>query len=702
MRDIAGTRYSICLMALMVLLWFPSGAALAQVGEVANFDQLVQIVSNFEQGTRPDIAAAQCTTQDPQSSERPFEGADLIFCQDPVSPIVDSGWDIAQACAVTYVSGAATVGFTQSGVAGDGDGDGDPNFPGNNFDSDGIGHYEAYAVTLDNDVTTAGAEFSVRIGGINVGGHNEPDRGPSSGALCLRSVAGLSEPAVAGPMDLGCDPGYDFAIGEYSAGNSGHTQPAGGAQVSKEILLHLDNIADLPSVGRELDPDRLFVFLSAGSNEPGETCGEDYAVLRLIPPPHITLEKSVFGSCGNQVFTLTATYEIRNDGFVDFDSVLLEDHPLTDPDVSLDLPDCWASGASIIEPPTPVSPGSEAFRLRLSSLPASDFDLVDGNPFPGPGDNDCGNDGVNDESCGLAVVTCAWSGSTTAEQIDFVNDAKAEGLVGDDVGDDDDATAGVTVTCPVPCTPPECPTTGTRKEHEGVGYDNRLALTRTIPYGDTNHYGSNVEPGEKPKDDDAAPEETFRQAGVNPVIGQPGVFANLPKIPPGMGMRPQFGAWATFNWKMYISSNPFQFAPLDITCTLCSEKAWRKDGSPGQTFVPDVPTPPGAPPVLANTPIMMTVSHTCGPIHPAGCSEPLDALTTPGLDRRNSGVMGDNSVTFVGCLPTVVQIDPASSGHPIMEGDYIEVRITVPGNERTVVHADVTSCEVAYLTADPE
>jgi len=101
--------------------------------------------------------------------------------------------------------------------------------------------------------------------------------------------------------------------------------------------------------------------------------------------------------------------------------------------------------------------------------------------------------------------------------------------------------------------------------------------------------------------------------------------------------------------------------------------------------------------------VMMTVSHVCGPIHgPGSCGGTMSAVTTPGLKRRSSSVIGDNYVTFIGCKPTVVQFDPLSSGDLLLPGDFIDVQIIVPENERTKIRVDVTSCEAAYITMTPK
>ena len=120
----------------------------------------------------------------------------------------------------------------------------------------------------------------------------------------------------------------------------------------------------------------------------------------------------------------------------------------------------------------------------------------------------------------------------------------------------------------------------------------------------------------------------------------------------------------------------------------------------GQTFVPDESIDDFA---ISNEAVMLTVTHICGPIHGVGeCGGAMSAVTTPGLHRRLSSVTGENYVTFIGCKPTIVLFDSLSSGDLILPGDFIDVQITVPGNERTKIRADVTSCEAAYITMTPK
>jgi len=685
-RLLAGVAVSLVLVAGL--------APRADAQIVSNFDALMDLVADFENGLEPDVVTAQCSTPDVSEATptRPFEPVDELTCTEGSSPVVGSGWDIMRGCFAAFEDGTMVVGFRQSGLAGDNDGDGDPNVGSFQFDINGIGSREGYDVTLDSDFVGL-AEFQVSVTDVDVGGHSTADRGPSEGLLCLVEQPGLSTPPVAGPESIGC---LNGPIGLYRAGTTGSLQPAGGALASDEVLIQVNDIRNLPA-GRSLDPRRLRLTLQASSQEVGDTCAEDTTTF-LAVGASIALEKSASGSCSAQQFELSARYEVRNDGLQDFDAAELVDEPATNPSGLLSgPPTCTVDG-------TPVGVedlGGGAFRALLGELPASDFDAIEGDPFPSLSDNDCGNDGILDPACGRAVVECAWAGIPIADidQVEFDNDAAVDGLVGTVTRASAEASASA-----VALRTPACEGGGNggdgsmRKEHEGVGFDDALSLTETLPFGGGAAFGSNVEPGGLP---DVDAREGFVAQGAVEVIGSPGVWANLPRIPPGKGLRPQFGSRAVFTWTMLVTGDVSDVANLDVACSLCSEKAWRTDRAPGQTFVPELPDEDSSMNgfVISNQAVMLSVNHICGPIHgPGPCGGAMSSVGIPGLERRPTSVLGANFVTFLGCKPTVVQLDPLSSGDPILPGDLVEVQVTVPENERTRVFADATSCEAAYLT----
>lgn len=675
------------LLLLLVLLPLALAWPLSASAQPASFEALEQAVIDAGNGTRPDIVVAACQT-DPE---------DALACLEGNSPITGSGWDIHEACFTLDQSGVLRVGFLQGGKAGDGDGDGDPNAGTFQFDKAGIGQREGYAVEIDTNVPPDGlADFRFAVTQVNVGGFALGALGGSQGGLCA-GAAQVGDPVRAEP----CDVFAGDLVGSYTAGTSGLLE--GG--VSKEILLQIET-GDLP---RPFDVDRFIMRLQSGSQD--DTCQEDQTTF-AVARAGIDLEKQARGTCRPPApgsFVFSSEYTIVNDGSLEFDSVRLEDTPSSD--VPLGTPTCEVTEGepgSIPTGPLAVTPtGGGSFSASIAgALPPADFRVNPANPFPSAGDIDCGSDGVLDPSCGRVVVRCEWPGISAEpfepnESLTFQNVAEVFGLEGSTTRASDLAEAGARAD------KNQCPRTpddggGTRKEHEGVGFDDQLSLLPALPLGNNTQFGSGVFPDGEP---DVDSRETFTTQGALEVIGRPGVWSNIPRIPPGKaGVHPQPGLPALFTWRMLVSNLPMQEV-MDVSCSLCAEQAWRDDGSPLQTYTPRG----GMDPVLtqylvANEPALMEVVHFCGPLHTESpCGGPMDAITTPGLKRVPTDMRPYNYLEFLGCKPKTILLEPfgGRQNSLLLPGDLIEVRLLVPGSERARVFADVSSCEAAYLTADP-
>jgi len=672
-------------LSILAMLTVPAVAS----AQPASFEALKQAVLDAGNGLRPDIVLADCQV-DP---------IDAIACLEGNSPINGSGWDIVEACFTLDQSGVLSIGFLQSGKAGDGDGDGDPNVGTFQFDKVGIGVREGYAVEIDSNVPPDGlADFRFAVTEVNVGGFGLGGLGDSESGLCA-APAMVGDPvrvepcnAVAGPL-----------VGTYAAGTRGVPLP-GPTSVTQEVLLEVDTTG-LP---RPFDVGRFTMRLQSGSQD--DTCQEDQTTF-VVFPPSISVDKQARGVCNPPApgeFVFSADYTIVNDGALDFTSVRIEDAPTAD--IPLGTPTCSVTEGepgSIPTGPLAITPlAGGGFAATLGALPSQDQRVNPANPFPSPGDIDCGNDGLLDPSCGRVVVRCEWPGVSAAPfepnaAVIFDNEILVSGLDGTSVRATDEAQAGARADknqCP---RPPDGGG-GMRKEHEGVGFDNALSLTRTLPLGNSTQFGSGVFPDGEP---DVDSRETFATQGTLEVIGRPGVWSNIPRIPPGKaGVQPQPGLPALFTWRMLVSNLPMQDV-MDVSCSLCAEEAWRDDGSPAQTYTPrGLIASESIPYLVSNEPVMMEVNHICGPLHTeTPCGGPVDAITTPGLDRVPTDMRPYNYLEFLGCKPKTILLEPfgGRQNSLILPGDLIEVQVLVPGSERARVLADASSCEAAYLTSDP-
>ncbi|MEB2344158.1 MAG: hypothetical protein OZ948_05410 [Deltaproteobacteria bacterium] len=670
---------------LLVLAW-----PLAASAQPASFQALEQAVIDAGNGTRPDIAVAACQT-DPE---------DALACLEGNSPITGSGWDINEACFTLDQDGVLSVGFLQGGRAGDGDGDGDPNAGTFQFDKAGIGEREGYAVEIDTNVPPDGlADFRLAVTQTNVGGFALSGLAGSEGGLCAGPLL-VGDPVRVEP----CDVLAGALVGSFAAGTRGVALPGPGS-VSREILLEVAT-ADLP---RPFDVDRFVLRLQSGSQD--DTCLEDQTIF-TVARAGISLEKQARGTCQPPApgsFVFSSEYTIVNDGSLEFDSLRLEDAPSSE--VPLGTPTCAVTEGepdSIPTGPLAVTPtGGGGFTASIAgALPPADFRANPASPFPSTGDIDCGLDGILDPSCGRVVVRCEWPGISAEpfepnESLTFENVAEVFGLEGSTTRASDRAEAGARAD-KNQCPKPPDDGGGTRKEHEGVGFDDQLSLVPTLPLGNGTQFGSGVFPDGEP---DVDSRETFTTQGALEVIGRPGVWSNIPRIPPGKaGVHPQPGLPALFSWRMLVSNLPMQDV-MDVSCSLCAERAWRDDHSPAQTFTPRGGVDPGLTSYLvANEPALMEVVHFCGPLHTESpCGGPMDAITTPGLERVPTDMRPYNYMEFLGCKPKTILLEPfgGRQNSLLLPGDLIEVRILVPGSERARVFADVSSCEAAYLTADP-
>lgn len=655
----------------------------------ASFEALKQSVLDAGNGLRPDIVLAACQ-DDP---------IDAIACLEGNSPIIDSGWDIAESCFTLDQSGVLSVGFLQSGKAGDGDGDGDPNVGTFQFDKPGIGVREGYAVEIDTNVPPDGiADFRFSVTEVNVGGFGLAGLGGSEGGLCA-APAMVGDPVRVEPCNgIGGAP-----VGSYAAGTRGVPLPGPG-NVTREVLLDIET-TELP---RPFDVARFTMRLQSGSQD--DTCQEDQAVF-VVVRPSISVEKQARGTCQPPApgeFVFSADYTIVNDGSLDYTSVRIEDVPSAD--IPLGTPTCSViegEPGSIPTGPLAIMPlAGGGFEATLGALPAQDQRANPANPFPSPGDIDCGDDGLLDPSCGRVVVRCQWPGVSAApfgpnESVVFDNEILVSGLDGALVRATAEAQAGARAN-KSQCPRPPDDGGGMRKEHEGVGFDNALSLTPTLPLGNGTQFGSGVFPDGEP---DVDSRETFTTQGALEVRGRPGVWSNIPRIPPGKaGVRAQPGLPALFTWRILVSNLPMQDV-MDVSCSLCAEEAWRDDGSPAQTYTPrGVVATESIPYLVSNEPVMMEVVHICGPLHTeAPCGGPIDAITTPGLLRVPTDMRPFNYLEFLGCKPKTILLEPfgGRQNSLILPGDLIEVRVLVPGSERARVLVDASSCEVAYLTSDP-
>jgi len=673
--------YRRSLYTLAFLLVVPAAAS----AQPASFQALEQAVIDFGNGSRPDIAVAACAN----------DGANALTCLEGNSPIVGSGWDILRACYTLDRNGVLDVGFLQAGKAGDGDGDGNPNVGTFQFDAIGIEGRAGYSVDIETSVPPDGlSDFRFAVTHANVGGFNFGGLQPSEGSLCLLP------PTIGDPVGVEPCMSVSGPVGAYTAGTTG------GVPTTPEVLLEVETKL-LP---RPFDVGRFVMTLQSGSQD--DTCVEDQRTFVVIPPS-IKVDKEASGVCRPPFpgeFAFSADYTIVNDGALNFSSVKIEDSPTADK--PLGTPSCSVTeGEPGGTPAGPLTIGAlpgGGFTATLGALPSQDQRSNPSNPFPSPGDIDCGNDGKLDPSCGRVVIRCVWPGIPAGsfgqnESIFFNNQISVVGLDGTSVKATSNDSAGVRVEknrCP---RPPGDGGGGMRKEHEGVGFDNQLKLTPTLPLGSSLLFGSGVFPNGEP---DVDSRETFTAQGALELVGRPGVWSNLPRIPPGhAGVLAQSGLPALFTWRMLVSNLPMQDV-MDVSCSLCAEEAWRDDGSPAQTFTPrGLIMAESAPYLVANEPVMMELFHICGPIHTeTPCGGPIDAITTPGLKRVPTDMRPYNYLEFLGCKAKTIQLEPfgGSGNSLILPGDLIEVRVLVPGSERSRVLADVTSCEAAYLTSDPK
>ena len=651
---------------LTLFLLLPAPSALAQFPP-DSFGELQQTVVEFEAGTRSDVLAAECRPGSPNPLTCPGDGPGERVT------IPDSGWKIKEACYAIFDQNQLSVGFDQVGVIGDADGNGDPNtgstIEGVDIPDDPVlGSRDLYSVQLDENLPTDSVDYEINVPLSNVGDYTPADfasRARSEDRLCLIRAPGV-DPPLAGPSDLGCVDPQD--LGRYWAGTTGLAveAPAGsGKNVSREVMYFVEDLATLPMTR---NGDGIFPkFIRMRSGSAADTCQED-SVDFIVVTPCVEVEKNAGVECSDQErAAFHATFDVTNCGGADLDEVVLEDTVLGPR--GLGAPTCRLDG----EPdPLPVDDlGGGSFRARLGPLPT--------------------DDGVG------ALLDCQWPGTSFRgeEELEFMDSVKVTGTASGRMTTDTDRDGAVALRS-------GCVVDGkTLKEHDGVGFDNALSLTRTLPlpppFDDRSQFGSGVNPGGL---DDVDVEEIFTAEGAVPVADRPGTFQTIPRVIEQGFLRP--GSRARFQWRILVSKGtPDNFAGLEVTCSLCAELAQAR--SPASTFtdrstfgrghrIPDL--------VLGNRPLTLRVTQIGRePQHFQRFESDLDARSIPGLVQLI--LREDGEIAFLGCKPTAVLIDPFSNNEPLLKNDLIVVQINVPETERARLFADPTSCEISYLHAPP-
>ncbi|MEE8474976.1 MAG: hypothetical protein V3T01_06475 [Myxococcota bacterium] len=664
-------------LAGVAALFFCAPPSLAQFPP-DTFDEVKQTVVEFEAGIRGDIFAAECITASSNSLSCPGK-----YGQENIE-ISNSGTKIKEACYVIFDENELSVAFHMVGVVGDRDGNGDPNsgsvIGGVSVPDDPvIANRDLYSVELDENFPPDSVEYTFNLPRTNVGDYTPqdfPGHATSNGRLCLIRAAGVDSP-IAGPAGSGgsrCVDSQD--LGMYSAGTTGlaiQAPPESGKDVSREVVYFVDNLANLPGVRGSSGVFPKFIRVRTGSG--ADTCQEDSVGFRVAPPSCVEVEKNAGAECrgdgaaGQERASFHATFRVTNCGAADLDEVVIKD-TVHEP-VRLSAPICRLDGHRDFLPVDDLGGGS--FRASLGPLRSSDT--------------------------GGLLLDCEWPAISFRgeEELAFDNSVKVTATAGGRTPTDKDRDDAVALKS-------RCemgPVLEMLMEHDGVGFDNALALTRSLslppPLGDRFQFGSGVDPNGL---NDVDPAEDFLAEGAAPVAGRPGVFQTIPRVI-GQGLlRP--GSRARFTWTILVSKGvPDDFAGLGVKCSLCAELAQKS--APAATFsnlstfgrrghIPDL--------ILGNRPLNIRVTQIGRePQHLRRFESALDARTIPGLEQR---ILRENGeIAILGCKPTAVLIDPFSNNEPLLKDDLIVIRIDVPETERARLFADPTSCEISYLSARP-